>query len=126
MPLSQAADQLVEGGQKRCDVRRAVPQDHIPDRSQSRARRGQETLRASSEGKGLTLTVTPCERELLVAADSERFQQILLNLITNAIKFTTTGGSIGVTCDGDASMVRVRVKDTGVGVRLLESVPPSR
>ncbi len=73
-----------------------------------------------AKAKGLTLTVTPCEREPLVAADSERFQQILLNLVTNAIKFTTTGGSIGVTCDEDASMVRVRVNDSGVGVRLLD------
>jgi PAS domain S-box-containing protein len=73
-----------------------------------------------AKAKGITLTVAQCEREVLVAADAERFQQILLNLITNAIKFTTTGGSIGVTCDCDASMVRVRVKDTGVGVRLLD------
>jgi signal transduction histidine kinase len=65
--------------------------------------------------KGLTLTVTPSERELLVTADAERFQQILLNLITNAIKFCSAGG-IDVTCDGDASMVRVCVKDTGCGV----------
>ena len=73
-----------------------------------------------AKAKGITLTVAQCEREVLVAADAERFQQILLNLITNAIKFTTTGGSIGVTCDCDASIVRVRVKDTGVGVRLLD------
>jgi signal transduction histidine kinase len=66
--------------------------------------------------KELTLTVAPCEREFLVAADAERFQQILLNLVTNAIKFTTAGGRIGVTCDGHANMVRVRVTDTGVGV----------
>jgi len=73
-----------------------------------------------AEAKGLTLTVTSPTCELFVTADPERFQQILLNLITNAIKFTATGGSICVTCDGDASMVRVRVKDTGVGVRLLD------
>lgn len=73
-----------------------------------------------AKAKGLKLIITPSECEILVAADAERFQQILLNLITNAIKFTITGGSICVTCDGDASMVRVRVKDTGVGVPLLD------
>jgi signal transduction histidine kinase/DNA-binding response OmpR family regulator len=70
-----------------------------------------------AKAKGLALTITPAEREPRVAADAERFQQILLNLLTNAIKFTPTGGSIGVTCDEEADMVRVRVTDTGVGVR---------
>ncbi|MDP9201397.1 MAG: response regulator [Gemmatimonadota bacterium] len=70
-----------------------------------------------AKAKGLTLTVTQCEREILVAADAERFQQILLNLITNAIKFTAADGSVGVTCDSDDSVMRIRVTDTGVGVR---------
>jgi signal transduction histidine kinase/DNA-binding response OmpR family regulator len=73
-----------------------------------------------AEAKGLTLMVTPAEKEIHVAADAERFQQILLNLLTNAIKFTASGGNISVTCDEDANMVRVRVKDTGVGVRVLD------
>jgi signal transduction histidine kinase/DNA-binding response OmpR family regulator len=73
-----------------------------------------------AKANGLTLTVTPCERQTVVAADAERFQQILLNLITNAIKFTATGGSIGVTCDSDTGEVRVRVSDTGVGVRPID------
>ena len=66
--------------------------------------------------KGVKLTVKLCEREILVAADAERFQQIMLNLITNAIKFTPAGGKIDVRCDEDAGRVRVCVKDTGVGV----------
>ncbi len=73
-----------------------------------------------AKAKGLTLTVTPCEGDILVAADAERFQQILLNLITNATKFTAPGGSIGVTCEEQAGLVRLRVKDTGVGVRPLD------
>ena len=73
-----------------------------------------------AKAKVVKLTVKQCEREIFVAADAERFQQILLNLITNAIKFTATGGSIDVACDDDAGMVRVRVKDTGVGVGLLD------
>jgi len=73
-----------------------------------------------AKANGLTFTVTPCERETVVAADAERFQQILLNLITNAIKFTARGGSVGVTCDDDSCVVRIRVKDTGVGVRPID------
>jgi signal transduction histidine kinase len=69
-----------------------------------------------AKASGLTLSVRPSERTLVVEADGERLQQILLNLITNAIKFTTPGGSIAVTCEGDAQVVRLTVQDTGVGV----------
>jgi signal transduction histidine kinase len=73
-----------------------------------------------AKANGVTLTVTPSEPEMVVTADAERFQQILLNLITNAIKFTPKGGRIAVTCDGGESMVHVRVQDTGVGVRVAD------
>jgi signal transduction histidine kinase/DNA-binding response OmpR family regulator len=73
-----------------------------------------------AKANGLTLTVKPADEEIRVAADAERFQQILLNLITNAIKFTPTGGAITVTCENDSTVARMSVTDTGVGVRLID------
>lgn len=70
-----------------------------------------------AKAKALTLSVMPHEREVFVTADAERLQQILLNLITNAIKFTNKGGRIDVTCETHAGMVRIAVQDTGAGVR---------
>lgn len=68
-----------------------------------------------AKAKGLDLTVKQCDPDVAVAADAERFQQILLNLITNAIKFTKSG-SVDLVCDTNDRMVKVCVKDTGVGV----------
>src|SRR6266513_1006973 len=73
-----------------------------------------------AKARGVTLTVTPCDNEILVTADPERFQQILLNLMTNAIKFTGKGGSIEVSAHGVSGIFQLRVKDTGVGIRLLD------
>jgi PAS domain S-box-containing protein len=53
---------------------------------------------------------------LVAVADREKTQQILLNLLTNAIKFTLTGGSICIQGRNRTSHVSLRVIDTGIGI----------
>jgi signal transduction histidine kinase len=68
---------------------------------------------------GITITVRSDHDALLVQADPEKLQQIMLNVVSNAIKFSTHGGRItleSVPCPTDASLVEIRVHDTGVGM----------
>jgi signal transduction histidine kinase/ActR/RegA family two-component response regulator len=53
-----------------------------------------------------------------VEADELRFKQVVLNLLTNAVKFTPDGGSVSVRAMKDAAELVVRVTDTGIGVPL--------
>jgi signal transduction histidine kinase/CheY-like chemotaxis protein len=53
-----------------------------------------------------------------VLADRQRLNQILLNLISNAIKYNRPGGTVSVTCEpGDGATLRIGVHDTGPGIR---------
>lgn len=54
--------------------------------------------------------------DLAVYADREKLQQILVNLLTNAIKFSPDGGVIGITCGLEDERVEIRVSDQGVGI----------
>jgi len=67
------------------------------------------------EAKGLHYEFT-CENGAAVRADPEKTQQILLNLLSNAAKFTEPGGSVTVECSPDTDMVEFTVRDTGCGI----------
>ena len=57
-----------------------------------------------------------CASELRVHADGEKLQQIILNLLANAIKFTEPAGTVGIAVDADETEIRIRVYDTGIGI----------
>jgi PAS domain S-box-containing protein len=66
--------------------------------------------------KGLHYTYAGCDPALRVRVDGEKLQQIVLNLLTNALKFTDRGGAIRLDVNGSAQSVAIRVTDTGIGV----------
>ncbi len=72
------------------------------------------TLKAQEAGVELRTRIAPGLPELM--ADRRAFNQILINLISNAIKFTPRGGrvAIGARCEG--AMLVVTIQDTGVGI----------
>jgi len=64
----------------------------------------------------LNLVVDTCDPGLEVRADVERLRQILLNLFSNAIKFTPEGGTVSLTCVTDDTRAYLSVADTGPGI----------
>ncbi len=71
-------------------------------------------LKAQESGVELTLRLAADLPE--VAADRRAFNQILINLISNALKFTPRGGRVTVSALCDGSKLAVTVEDTGVGI----------
>jgi PAS domain S-box-containing protein len=66
--------------------------------------------------KGIQYHSSRCDPDIHVWADREKTHQILINLVSNAVKFTRSNGSIGVQCGTDGDFVRFRVMDTGEGI----------
>jgi signal transduction histidine kinase len=72
--------------------------------------------RPNAELRGVTLTLHTVEPGTLVLADKERFLQAVNNLISNAVKFSPSGGEVSVSIRLDGDEASVRVKDQGPGV----------
>ena len=66
--------------------------------------------------KSMRLELSFCDSDSRVRADADKVRQILLNLLTNALKFTDEGGVITISCESDAQTARIRIADTGRGI----------
>ena len=69
--------------------------------------------------RGLTFRYVPCDERLETLADAERVEQIVINLLGNAVKFTSPGGSVTLSCGVDErnpAIIRIDVRDTGIGI----------
>lgn len=60
--------------------------------------------------------ITQLQSGVTVAGDRRRLEQIVTNLVSNALKFTPAGGSVQVSVTREAAHVRIEVRDTGKGI----------
>ena len=77
------------------------------------------SLQSQAQGKSLQLVMDLPEDLPTVLGDREKLEQVLTNLVGNAIKFTPEGGTISVSAglsDQDENLVAVSVRDTGIGI----------
>ena len=79
-------------------------------------------MQLQAERAGLTLRVECADDLPRVKIDSQRLEQVLVNLIHNAVKFTHTGGEVILEAGSGIGEVRFAVKDTGIGIPL-DDVP---
>jgi signal transduction histidine kinase len=75
-----------------------------------------DTFRLAAEAKGLHLTCTIAPGLPPIIADPDRVQQIVYNLVGNAVKFTAAGG-VTVTASASGDWIALAVADTGIGIR---------
>lgn len=68
------------------------------------------------ENKGISINFDTEIEEKIIALDREKIERVMLNLLSNSVKFTNSGGKIMVkVCDGD-DFVAISVQDTGIGI----------
>ncbi|HWO72002.1 MAG TPA: ATP-binding protein [Dehalococcoidia bacterium] len=76
-----------------------------------------ELVRPLANERGIGLSEETREPHLFVLADRQRLRQVLLNLLTNAVKYNRDAGSVTVSCQpSDNGTLRLSVSDTGPGI----------
>ncbi|HEX5128223.1 MAG TPA: PAS domain S-box protein [Usitatibacter sp.] len=75
-----------------------------------------DTVVPAIEARRHTLEVTAPPMPVMVVVDRHRMNQVLVNLLTNAARYTPEGGSIGVAVQVEGGVASVRVKDNGRGI----------
>ncbi|HEY8561588.1 MAG TPA: CHASE3 domain-containing protein [Pyrinomonadaceae bacterium] len=126
---SKAIDTIVKNAETQnrliedlMDVSRIVSGKLVIERETVRAEEfvstSVETIKPKAAEKeiAVNLLVTDEARDKNISGDPSRLRQILLNLLTNAVKFTPEGGRIDVTLKSENNHVEIMVKDNGAGI----------
>lgn len=74
-------------------------------------------LRPAATARGVTITLLGSNAAAEVLGDPDRLEQVMWNLVNNAIKFTPRGGSVEIAIERAGSSIALEVRDTGQGIR---------
>jgi len=75
-----------------------------------------DVVRPAAESKGLTLALNLDPSLGFSVGDPDRIQQVVWNLLTNAVRYTPRGGAVEVTGERGPGGISIRVTDTGAGI----------
>jgi two-component system phosphate regulon sensor histidine kinase PhoR len=75
-----------------------------------------DRMRAQAERAGVELRLGSSQEISEIRADAPRLEQVLVNLVHNAVKFTNPGGEVTLSAKVDDGFVHFSVQDTGVGI----------
>jgi CheY-like chemotaxis protein len=76
-----------------------------------------DVVRPTAEAKGVSLQTTVAPHVPLLRGDPNRLQQVVWNLLTNAVKFTPSGGRVRTELSAASGELVLSVNDTGQGIR---------
>lgn len=75
-----------------------------------------ETTGMLAEAEGISVSTRIPDHPVPLNVDRARIRQLLLNLVTNAVKYTPSGGAVSLELDDRGTEVEVQVGDTGIGI----------
>ena len=75
-----------------------------------------ELMQTSAEEKRLEFRVEISEEPLTLVGIEEGLERVFMNLVSNAVKYTPTGGSVTVRAWSENNQIKVEVSDTGIGI----------
>jgi PAS domain S-box-containing protein len=75
-----------------------------------------QVIEPQASAKGIAVERSSADSEVVAQADPDKVLQIALNLLTNAVKFTSPGGKITINCVADGNAAWLDVTDTGRGI----------
>jgi signal transduction histidine kinase len=73
-------------------------------------------LEPQAEEKGVEITLEPCPTRLVIWGTEEGLHRVFVNLVSNAIKYTPSGGTVAITVQQVDEQAQVSVVDTGIGI----------